>query len=217
MVKINNPIILGALTFFLPCGFTQAMQIYALGTGNFIQGGLIMALFALGTAPGLLGIGGLSTLGGKKKSSTFFVIAGIIVVAFGLFNLANGYRLFKISANFNLSNLTAPKAEVNSNNPKIEEDNGVRIIRMAETNHGYTPNEFTILRNQPVKFIIDAQAPYSCASALVIPSLKIQTQLKPGENIIEFTPDTISTIPFSCSMGMYTGKFVVVDDKNQLR
>jgi sulfite exporter TauE/SafE/copper chaperone CopZ len=218
IVKINNPLILGALTFFLPCGFTQAMQIYALGTGNFIKGGLIMALFALGTAPGLLGIGGLSTLGGKKKSSAFFVVAGIIVVAFGLFNLANGYRLFKISSGIDLSNSLAPKEEqVKSNNPALEEENGVRIIRMAETNRGYTPNSFTILKGQPVKFIIDAQAPYSCASALVIPSLKIQTQLKPGENIIEFTPDKVGEIPFSCSMGMYTGKLVVVDDKNQLR
>jgi sulfite exporter TauE/SafE/copper chaperone CopZ len=217
IIKINNPIILGALTFFLPCGFTQAMQIYALGTGSFIQGGLIMALFALGTAPGLLGIGGLSALSGKKKSSAFFVVAGVIVVAFGIFNLANGYRLLKISTNFNLSNLTAPKEETNSNDSKIEEENGARIIRMAETNRGYIPNYFVILKDQPVKFIIDAQAPYSCASALVIPSLKIQTQLKPGENIFEFTPDKIGEIPFSCSMGMYTGKFVVVDDKSKLR
>lgn len=176
-----------------------------------------MALFALGTAPGLLGIGGLSALSGKKKSSAFFVVAGVIVVAFGIFNLANGYRLLKISTNFNLSNLTAPKEETNSNDSKIEEENGARIIRMAETNRGYIPNYFVILKDQPVKFIIDAQAPYSCASALVIPSLKIQTQLKPGENIFEFTPDKIGEIPFSCSMGMYTGKFVVVDDKSKLR
>ncbi len=99
IAKINNPLLLGALTFFLPCGFTQAMQVYALGTGSFWQGGLVMALFALGTAPGLLGIGGLSALTGKKKSKIFFLLAGIVVVAFGFFNLANGYRLFQVSTN----------------------------------------------------------------------------------------------------------------------
>jgi uncharacterized protein len=31
----------GALSFFLPCGFTQAMQLYAISTGSFIQGALI--------------------------------------------------------------------------------------------------------------------------------------------------------------------------------
>ncbi|QQG52946.1 MAG: sulfite exporter TauE/SafE family protein [Candidatus Falkowbacteria bacterium] len=218
IIKINDPFVLGVLTFFLPCGFTQAMQIYALGTGNFLQGGLIMALFALGTAPGFLGIGGLSALGGKKKSSAFFMVAGIIVVAFGIFNLANGYRLFKISSGFDFNKIALKtEAETKNTNSNIEEEDGVRIIRMKETNRGYSPNNFTILKGQPVKFIIDAQAPYSCASALVIPYLKIQTQLKPGENILEFTPDKVGEIPFSCSMGMYTGQFLVVDDKSQLR
>lgn len=225
-IKISDPLILGALTFFLPCGFTQAMQIYALGTGSFIKGGLIMALFALGTAPGFLGIGGLSALGGRKKNSIFFMAAGVIVVAFGLFNLSNGYRLLKVSSGINLANL---KISISSDNgkkaadtdatagPKIEEENGTRIIRMAETNRGYSPNYFTVLKGQPVKFIIDAQAPYSCASSLVIPSLKIQAQLKPGENKFEFTPDKTGDIPFSCSMGMYTGKIVVVDSPSELR
>ncbi|HCB52054.1 TPA: hypothetical protein DEP21_05855 [Patescibacteria group bacterium] len=49
----------GVLTFFLPCGFTLAMQILAISSGNFWMGGLIMGFFALGTLPGLLGIGGL--------------------------------------------------------------------------------------------------------------------------------------------------------------
>ena len=50
----------GALTFFLPCGFTQAMQLYAVSTGDFKSGAIIMGAFALGTAPALLCICGLS-------------------------------------------------------------------------------------------------------------------------------------------------------------
>lgn len=41
----------GALTFFLPCGFTLAMQMYAMTTGSFVVGALTLGLFALGTAP----------------------------------------------------------------------------------------------------------------------------------------------------------------------
>lgn len=221
-LKISDPLILGALTFFLPCGFTQAMQIYALGTGNFVQGGLIMALFALGTAPGFLSIGGLSSLNSPKKSQAFFIAAGVIVVAFGLFNLSNGYRLLKVSSGFNIPSLkisinTDKNQKSSETNIPVEEENGTRIIRMAETSHGYSPNYFTVLKGQPVKFIIDAQAPYSCASSLVIPALKIQTQLKPGENIFEFTPQDTGAIPFSCSMGMYTGKIMVVDSAEELR
>ncbi len=41
----------GALTFFLPCGFTLAMQAYAITTGSFTTGALTLMAFALGTAP----------------------------------------------------------------------------------------------------------------------------------------------------------------------
>jgi sulfite exporter TauE/SafE len=41
----------GAATFFLPCGFTLAMQAYAITTGSFITGALVLAFFALGTTP----------------------------------------------------------------------------------------------------------------------------------------------------------------------
>src|SRR3989344_7478863 len=53
--------ITGALTFFLPCGFTQAMQVYAISTGSFSQGAIIMFLFALGTMPGLVWNGCLNS------------------------------------------------------------------------------------------------------------------------------------------------------------
>jgi sulfite exporter TauE/SafE len=36
------PFVLGALTFFVPCGFTQSMQLLALGTGSFFAGGMWM-------------------------------------------------------------------------------------------------------------------------------------------------------------------------------
>ncbi len=219
IIKINNPWWLGTLTFFLPCGFTQAMQVYALASGSFIEAAAIMSIFALGTTPGLLGIGSLGAITSKTKSKILFLLVGIIVVAFGIFNLINGYRLLRVSAG-NLSQLINRQATMDStkiNTPDLEIIDNVRIIRMREHNRGYTPNFFTILKDQPVKWIINAEAPYSCASALVVPSLKIQTQLEAGENILEFTPDKVGEIRFSCSMGMYSGKFVVVDDPKNLR
>ena len=52
--KLNHrftPLLVGIATFFLPCGFTQSMQVYTLSTGNFLTGGLTMLVFALGTLP----------------------------------------------------------------------------------------------------------------------------------------------------------------------
>ena len=208
-IKTNNPWLLGALTFFLPCGFTQAMQIYALNSGNFFSGALTMSMFALGTVPGLLGLGGLSAVLGNKRNKLFFTIAGAIVVLFAILNLNNGWKLIQVSSNLQGSNNSS---QANFKNTDDEPNkNEVQIVKMTETNRGYSPNQLTVIKGRPVRWIIDAQAPYSCASSLIAPSIGIQRQLKPGENIIEFTPKVTGEIPFSCSMGMYTGKFIVIE------
>ncbi len=84
------PFLTGVATFFLPCGFTQSMQIYALTTGNFLTGALIMLTFALGTLPvlALLSFGSLG-LHKKAQSGVFFKTAGLVVIFFGIFNLIN--------------------------------------------------------------------------------------------------------------------------------
>lgn len=85
-----TPSIVGAATFFLPCGFTQSMQIYTLGTGSFLTGALTMFSFALGTLPVLaaLSFGALS-LSQKSWKGIFFKTAGLVVIALALFNALN--------------------------------------------------------------------------------------------------------------------------------
>ncbi len=91
--KLNHtltPLIVGVATFFLPCGFTQSMQLYVLGTGSFLTGGLIMFTFALGTFPVLALISFSSfSIKDSAKSGIFFKTAGLIVIMFGLLNLTN--------------------------------------------------------------------------------------------------------------------------------
>ena len=85
-----TPLLVGVATFFLPCGFTQSMQIYTLTTGNFLAGAMIMGAFALGTFP-VLAFLSFGSLGVHKKaqSGVFFKTAGLIVIFFGIFNLIN--------------------------------------------------------------------------------------------------------------------------------
>ena len=91
--KFNHtltPLLVGVATFFLPCGFTQSMQLYVLATGSFLKGGLTMLSFALGTLPVLVLVS-FSSFGIKNssKSGIFFKTAGLIVIMFALFNLIN--------------------------------------------------------------------------------------------------------------------------------
>lgn len=84
------PALIGIGTFFLPCGFTQSMQLYALSTGSFTQGALTMFVFALGTFPvlALLSFGSLN-IAHKPWKGIFFKTSGIIVIILALVNLAN--------------------------------------------------------------------------------------------------------------------------------
>jgi len=82
------PFILGVATFFLPCAFTQSMQIYALNTGSFFAGAMTMLVFALGTLPALVLLSFSSFRSrGRKASGLFFKTVGIVIVLFGLYNV----------------------------------------------------------------------------------------------------------------------------------
>ncbi len=80
-------ILLGAATFFLPCGFTQSMQIYSLTTGSFLNGALTMLVFALGTFPILALISFVSVkFANSLKSKLFFKTSGFIIIFFAILN-----------------------------------------------------------------------------------------------------------------------------------
>lgn len=85
-----TPLVVGVVTFFLPCGFTQSMQIYTLSTGSFVKGGFTMFAFALGTLPvlALLSFSSFSTHK-SSKAGIFFKTAGLVVILFAIFNLLN--------------------------------------------------------------------------------------------------------------------------------
>lgn len=189
----------GVLTFFLPCGFTQAMQLYAVSTGSFFSGALIMGLFALGTAPGLLSMGGLASIFKGSKAKIFFAATGLAIIMLGWYNITNGSQLVFTGK----ANGGSLPTDDNSAEPQI--------IRMTQSGSGYSPNKFTVEKGRKVKWIITSTNPYSCASSIVMPKYGIDSYLEKGENILEFTPTKTGEIPFSCAMGMYRGKFNVVE------
>lgn len=91
--KLNHtitPFLVGIATFFLPCGFTQSMQLYTLTTGGFLKGGLTMLAFALGTLPVLALISFSSfSIQNSRKAGIFFKTAGLVVIMFALLNIIN--------------------------------------------------------------------------------------------------------------------------------
>ncbi len=196
----TTSMISGALTFFLPCGFTQAMQLYAISMGDAKTGAIILGAFALGTAPALLGIGGLSSIMKGTRAKIFYATAGVAVLLFGIFNVRNGLGL--VPWNSELSGVVGAPTTANT---------GVQVIEMTQSDSGYSPSRITIKNGIPVRWQITSLSPYTCASSLSVPSLGIRSTLKPGLNLIEFTPTRPGPITFSCSMGMYRGSINVIN------
>jgi len=195
-----TPIIIGAFTFFLPCGFTQSMQLFAVSTGSFFGGALTMFLFALGTAPVLLGLGFATSRFSHMKASLFKLVIGMVVVLFALGTLLSGMAQAGLD-------LTLPFSGQVKNTAVISDD--VQVVKMTADYRGYSPSSFRIQVGVPVRWEIDATQITGCTDEIIVPSLNIRQPLHPGMNVIEFVPDQVETIGFSCWMGMVRGKFIV--------
>lgn len=201
------PPLLGAATFFLPCGFTQALQLYALTTKSFLAGATTLAVFALGTAPALLLLGYATSSIKGKLGTWFFRFTGALVVVLGVWNLQNGLAIAGVT--FSLPNFSTPAADANASFVPLE--NGVQIVRMSiSTYGGYEPNVFTIRKGVPVRWEINVPNAAGCASVLISRPLGIRKYLTQGSNVLAFTPNASGIVPFSCSMGMYRGSFTVI-------
>jgi sulfite exporter TauE/SafE len=202
------PFALGALTFFLPCGFTQALQLYALTTGSALRSGVILLAFALGTAPSLLALGWVSNALKGHAGRVFFKFAGAAVVILGLMNMQNGLTIAGYP--ITLPRFSAPTAQALSSDPNVTFDGSVQTVRMGVGPGGYSPARFTIRAGVPTRWIVDGTNAAGCQTVLVSRQLGVQKLLARGDNVIEFTAPTPGVYQFSCSMGMYRGTFTAV-------
>jgi len=194
------PFVLGTLTYFLPCGFTQSMQLYALSTGSPSQAAFIMVVFALGTMPALLGIGAATSAVRGKSLSYLTKAAGVIVVVLGISNLQNGAALLGWSSS---SVGSAPEV------PTFMED-GQQVLQMEVTSSAlYVPDVLSVAAGIPIKWEINGARQMGCASTLVVPKLRISVRLYPGYNELVLDPLEPGTYPFTCSMGMTSGTLIV--------
>lgn len=166
------PMVLGGLTFFLPCGFTQSMQLLALTSGSFLQGSLIMGVFALGTLPALLGISIVSSIAEGGFLRLFLKFSGTLVVLLGLYNLNNGLLLTGVDAAGFFGRLRSPATYVTgqagtiSENVTIAQD-GRQTLTLAASDYGYSPSSSTIEAGRETWVYVPLDRPlYGCASVL---------------------------------------------------
>lgn len=195
--------LVGAMTFFLPCGFTQAVQIYALSTASAATAGVIMATFAVGTAPGLLGLASVPELASGARQATVLRAVGVVVLAFALLNLSSSLNLLGLTAGSSLNGRVATA--------NVAVADGTQTVQMTQTPRGYEPAETVLYAGLPTRWVIDGTSPLDCSAFLRVPSLGIGADLVAGQNTVALPPLEPGVIPFTCVMGMYSGTLVVID------
>ena len=195
----ETPFFLGASTFFLPCGFTQALQIYVLSIGDPIKSGIAMLIFAIGTLPGLLALGFITTTLKGLAKSILLKGAGAFIIVLGLMTLQNSLILL---------GLFAPDT-LDANQAILE--NNVQIAQMKVDYLDYYPDSFKVKVGVPVEWRVDGSKAVGCAKVLALPALGIQEILGNDIKTITFTPTKVGKLTFSCGMGMAgPGVFEVV-------
>lgn len=206
------PAFLGAMTVFIPCGTTLAMEALAISSSNAFLGALIMAAFILGTTPLFFGVGWFTSIMGDNFRAKFLKIAAVAVIYLGITSMngalvAGGspLTLQSIAGNFKIS--AQPK-----NEKKLYDEVPLsQNIQIYITSNGYSPNNIRVKKDDPVTLTLISKDAYSCASAFRIPSLGISKNLQPNETyVIRFTPRELGSIIFTCSMGMYRGVIEVI-------
>jgi len=199
--------LLGAASFFLPCGFTQAVQIYALSTGSPLTAGVIMAVFAIGTAPGLLALAGLPAIMPDRARPTLLRVIGVVVIGFAVINANAGLRLAGFTLPLNgpatVAAAAAPAAAVGPD--------GTQALYTFQDAKGYRPGNVSIYAGTPTRWTIESLNAQSCATFLRIPELDFAVTLHKGLNQINLPAMRSGTLAYTCSMGMYGGSITIVD------
>lgn len=211
---------LGTATFFLPCGFTQAMQLFAVSTGSWVSGALIMGLFAVGTAPGLLSIGGLTSVVKGVFAQRFFRVVGVVVVAMALVNFSNGINLLgarnwfaQDSAPVSSQAEQPAPAPAGSQPQPAPASNEPAILKTTYTDaNDIIPSSFTAKVGQKTTLEVEVKDDgFGCMSTIMIIGLDEKPQfLKGGTTLkLTFTPKKAGIYTIACAMGVPRGSIKV--------
>jgi len=228
---LTSPAFLGFLTVLIPCGVTQAMMAVALGSGNPFQGMALMFAFTLGTSPVFFAVAYFTTQLGKKLEKYFMRFVAIVILVLAIITIDTGVtlagspvslsRLFKSSSPVQANIIASavenqPKEESidlaensSKTDSQVQPGTGTESITISidVENYGYSPNEIHAKAGVPIILELKTDNVFSCSRVFVIPSFRIEKILPASgvETISLPAQESGSKLPFSCSMGMYTG------------
>jgi sulfite exporter TauE/SafE len=207
-----TPLFLGALTVFIPCGVTQAMMAAALGTGSLAMGAALMFAFTLGTSPVFFIVAYLTTELGARLEVFFMRFVAAVVLILGLVTVNSGLNI--LGSPLSLQNLTRSFLPSNSETAGVAQASQVAVAEgemvLYVQNEGYFPQTLNAPAGKDFTLNLVTDQTYSCSRDFVIPALNFY-ELLPDTGTVQVdipAQEKGSTLFFTCSMGMYTGRIV---------
>lgn len=212
------PAFLGAMTIFIPCGTTLAMEALAISSGSALNGALIMAAFVLGTSPLFFILGYVTSALSDNFRARFLKIAAVLVFYLGITSV-NG-ALVSLGSPVTLRILAdAIPVQISFSDEgadsqealNVQEVDGVQVVDIKAFPNSYSPSYVKVKNGVPVRLNLTATGGYGCTSAFTIPSLGIRKRLTLDTTVpIDFTPQKPGKIVYTCSMGMFSGVIEVI-------
>lgn len=203
------PAFLGAMTVFIPCGTTLAMEALAISSGSPFSGAAIMGVFVLGTSPLFLGLGFVTTILGDAFKTRFLKLAAVAVLYLGITSLNGALVVAGSPVTLQTIADNSPiqidlSGGVSADQSRLSGVNGVQEINIQASSRGYSPNYVQLKAGVPAKLNLIGAGSLGCASQFRIPTLGIVKNLVPGSTtIVEFTPPKGKLIG-TCAMGMFS-------------
>lgn len=211
----KRPFIIGMLNGFMPCGPLQSTWVVALATGNPLGGALSMFLFSLGTLPLMLGLGSFVSVLGKKHAKKVMSVGAVLVAVLGLSMVSQGISL----SSWHETDKTVVETMVEEEQEAAEKENEITESvdsEIQEINSILLPSsypEITVKAGVPVRWTITANKGTltNCNYRMIIPDYGIEHAFDYGENVIEFTPQEVGVVNYTCWMGMIRGRINVIE------
>lgn len=197
------PIITGALTFIIPCGFTLIAQTNALSSGSFARGFMQLGMFALGTLPVLAAIsfGSVNFYSNPKFAKKFSYVSGVIIIFFALYTFNSQLNVLGLPSLSDLKGYISVSSV--SDSLKTREKLDYQIMQMEASGLEYFPTKFVIQSGVKTDWEIFDNNSLGCARAVYAHGLYPDViQLQPGLNKVSFIAPEPGIYKISCSMGM---------------
>jgi hypothetical protein len=160
-----------------------------------------MAAFVIGSSPAFFSVTLLAANLGRLFQRWFQPAVAVIVLLLGLYTVETGLNV--MGSPYSASNLLrAWQAD-----PLAPAESSGSVIYIEAGGTGYSPDVVSAPAGKTIDLHLVTNDTWSCSRAFTIPSLGISSLLpQTGETVIQIPAQLPGTsIPFTCSMGMYSG------------